>query len=95
MNYDIYSKLLITIVDSYNPLERRESCKGGKEASKKSASSQSTNKGVTAAPKAQSSHNARRHDVTSVNPTTQAIKTSKPSAVVPAYDEQVDTSYEI
>ncbi|KAH9712109.1 Microtubule-associated protein RP/EB family member 1C [Citrus sinensis] len=77
------------LVHSYNPLERRESCKGGKEASKKSASSQSTNKGVTAAPKAQSSHNARRHDVTSVNPTTQASKTSKPSAVVPAYDEQI------
>ncbi|KAK1588777.1 hypothetical protein Q3G72_026928 [Acer saccharum] len=78
------------LMHGYNPLERREACKGGKEASKKSASSQSSSKGSTAAPKAHSSHNARRNDASSVNPSTHAaIKASKPSVVVPAYDEQI------
>ncbi|KAJ4714807.1 Microtubule-associated protein RP/EB [Melia azedarach] len=77
------------LIHSYNPLERREASKGGKEASKKSSSSQSTTKGVTAASKNQSSHSARRNDVSSANPITQVVKTSKPSAVVPAYDEQI------
>ncbi|KAH7566633.1 hypothetical protein ACOSP7_023215 [Xanthoceras sorbifolium] len=77
------------LIHGYNPLERRETCKGGKEASKKSAPSQSSTKGPTAASKAQSSHNSRRNDASSVNPSTHAIKVSKPSVVVPAYDEQI------
>ncbi|XP_044469614.1 microtubule-associated protein RP/EB family member 1C-like [Mangifera indica] len=77
------------LMHSYNPLERREASKGGKEASKKSAASQSTNKGSTATPRAQSSQNSRRNDTSSGNPTTQAIKASKPSVAVPAYDEQI------
>lgn len=74
-------------------MERREASKGGKEVSKKSAASQSTTKGSTAASKAQSSHNARRNDASSANPITQAIKASKPSVAVPAYDEQVHIAY--
>ncbi|KAJ0096392.1 hypothetical protein Patl1_28618 [Pistacia atlantica] len=77
------------LMQSYNPLERREASKGGKEVSKKSAASHSTAKGSTAASKAQSSHNARRNDASSANPTNQAIKASKPSVAVPAYDEQI------
>lgn len=74
---------------SYNPLERREACKGGKDASKK-CPSQSSTKGSTAAPKAQSSHNVRRNDAPSVvNFSNQSVKASKPPAPVPAYDEQV------
>ncbi|XP_044493439.1 microtubule-associated protein RP/EB family member 1C-like [Mangifera indica] len=77
------------LMHSYNPLARREASKGGKEVSKKSAASQSTTKGSTAASKAQSSHSARRNDASFVNPTNQAIKASKPSVAVPAYDEQI------
>ncbi|GAV64007.1 CH domain-containing protein/EB1 domain-containing protein [Cephalotus follicularis] len=73
-------------LQSYNAVERRESCKGGKEANKKFASSHSSAKGSTAAPKAQSAHNARRHDVSSVSSINQTVKTSN---AVPAYDEQI------
>ncbi|KAH7520241.1 hypothetical protein FEM48_Zijuj08G0123300 [Ziziphus jujuba var. spinosa] len=78
------------VLHSYNPLERREACKGGKEASKKGAQSQSSSKGTTAAPKTQSSHNARRNDASSVNTANQQVKASKPPpSVGPAYDEQI------
>ncbi|KAF5752871.1 hypothetical protein HS088_TW01G00789 [Tripterygium wilfordii] len=73
---------------NYNPLERRDTCKGGKEASKKSAPSQSSSKGSTAGSKAQSSHNARRIDA-SVNSANHSVKGSKPSIAVSAYDEQI------
>ncbi len=75
---------------SYNPLERREGCKGGKEATKKAAPSQSSTKSSTAAPKAQSSHNARRNEVSSANPANQPVKAARPSSSGgPAYDEKV------
>ncbi|XP_048232266.1 microtubule-associated protein RP/EB family member 1C [Ricinus communis] len=75
---------------NYNPLERREACKGGKETTKKCPPSQSSAKGSTAAPKAQSSHNARRNDATSVNSANQSAKASKPPpSAVPAYDAQI------
>ncbi|EEF37419.1 microtubule binding protein, putative [Ricinus communis] len=96
---DVFNKLKITksnynlllcFVVSYNPLERREACKGGKETTKKCPPSQSSAKGSTAAPKAQSSHNARRNDATSVNSANQSAKASKPPpSAVPAYDAQV------
>ncbi|XVF17618.1 hypothetical protein REPUB_Repub10bG0138800 [Reevesia pubescens] len=79
-------------LQSYNPVERREASKGGKEAGKKSASQQSSTKGSTVAPKPPSS-NARRNsnDVSSsVNPSNQSTKTSaKPSIAIAAYDEQI------
>ncbi|KAJ6735424.1 MICROTUBULE-ASSOCIATED PROTEIN RP/EB FAMILY MEMBER [Salix purpurea] len=71
---------------NYNPLERREACRGGKEASKKCPQSQASSKGSTAAPRVQSSHNARRNEVSSSN---QSVKASKPSNPVPAYDSQI------
>ncbi|KAM7262950.1 hypothetical protein ACFE04_000633 [Oxalis oulophora] len=76
---------------SYNPVERREASKGGKEASKKSSHGQS-NKSSTAASKSQSSHHAaRRHDVSSTNTHNQAVKVSKPPSpsTVSPYDEQI------
>lgn len=77
------------IVFSYNAVERREVCKGGREVTKKSAQSQTSNKG-SAAPRPQSSHNARRNDVSAANPTNQAAKATRPSSAGgPAYDEQV------
>ncbi|KAJ0039469.1 hypothetical protein Pint_27982 [Pistacia integerrima] len=88
-DWAMYKCIVFRHIVSYNPLERREASKGGKEVSKKSAASHSTAKGSTAASKAQSSHNARRNDASSANPTTQAIKASKPSVAVPAYDEQI------
>ncbi|PON35334.1 Microtubule-associated protein RP/EB [Parasponia andersonii] len=81
------------LVHSYNPLERREASKGGKEATKKGAQSQASSKGAAAAPKAQSSHNARRNDANAVNSANQSGKSSRPSSsggpAVPAYDEQI------
>ena len=73
--------------NSYNPLERREVSKGGREATKKSAQSQFSTKG-TAAPKSQSSQNARRYDVAAANSTNQAAKAVRSSSSSgPAYDE--------
>ncbi|KAL4644737.1 hypothetical protein ACB092_02G185800 [Castanea dentata] len=75
---------------SYNPLERREASKGGKEVTKKAAPSQSSTKSSTAAPKAQSSHNARRNEVSSVNLANQSQKVPRPtSSGGPAYDEKI------
>ncbi|XP_059457483.1 microtubule-associated protein RP/EB family member 1C [Corylus avellana] len=77
-------------LSNYNPLERRESSKGGKEASKKAAPSQSSTKGSTTAPKGHSSHSARRTEVASGNPANQSVKASRPtSSGGPAYDEQI------
>ncbi|EXB59527.1 Microtubule-associated protein RP/EB family member 3 [Morus notabilis] len=77
--------------NSYNPLERREACKGGKEATKKAVQSQSSSKGTTAASKAQSNHNSRRNDTNAaVNNVNQSGKSSRPSSSGgPAYDEQI------
>ncbi|KAI8017622.1 Microtubule-associated protein RP/EB family member 1C [Camellia lanceoleosa] len=76
------------VLYSYNPLERRETSKGGKEVSKKSAPSQSNTKSSATAPKTQTSHNARRNDVNTVNQSVKA--SSRPSSSGgPAYDEQI------
>ncbi|KAH8503314.1 hypothetical protein Peur_067078 [Populus x canadensis] len=74
---------------NYNPMERREACKGGKETTKKCLQSQASSKGSTTAPKVQSSHNARRNDVSSAHPSNQSVKASKPPCPVPAYDAEV------
>ncbi|XWS33561.1 hypothetical protein CRYUN_Cryun22dG0093800 [Craigia yunnanensis] len=77
---------------NYNPVERREASKGGKEVGKKSMPQQSSTKGSTAAPRPPSSH-ARRNsnDVSSsVNPSNQSAKTSsKLSTSMAAYDEKI------
>ncbi|XP_076900843.1 microtubule-associated protein RP/EB family member 1C-like [Bidens hawaiensis] len=65
---------------NYNPEERREASKGGKDITKKSAQSQPT-RGTTAALK---THNTRKADAPSV-------KNTKPSSTAgtSAYDQQV------
>ncbi|KAK7307658.1 hypothetical protein VNO77_40905 [Canavalia gladiata] len=74
---------------NYNPLERREVCKGGRETTKKSANSQASNRGSTAQ-RPSSSHNARRNDVSTANHTNQAAKVTKPSSAGSAvYEEQI------
>ncbi|XP_043712402.1 microtubule-associated protein RP/EB family member 1C-like [Telopea speciosissima] len=81
---------------NYNPLERREACKGGKEASKRTATTQGSTKTSTAATKTQSSHNSRRNDASAVDSSNPSIKTTRPpsNGVAafnghPAYDEQI------
>ncbi|KAL8172042.1 hypothetical protein V2J09_023846 [Rumex salicifolius] len=81
------------ISNNYNPVERRESCKGGKEASRKSASMQNSNKPnhITVSSRCQSSsHGTRRNDGTS-SAHQQPPKPSKPANLVPvsAYEEQI------
>lgn len=72
---------------SYNPLERREASKGGKDASKRSAPSQASSKSTAAASKP---HNARRNDAPSVNTTNQSVKVARPSSRgEPAYEQQI------
>ncbi|AES94625.2 putative microtubule-associated protein RP/EB [Medicago truncatula] len=83
---------------SYNPLERREMCRGGgREVSKKSAHSQPSNKGGSTSHRPpQSSHTARRNDVSTANHANPvAAKAAKPAAAAaaasaaPAYDQQI------
>ncbi|KAM7507134.1 hypothetical protein LguiA_017587 [Lonicera macranthoides] len=72
---------------NYNPLERREACKGGKDVSKKSAPSHPSTKSTAAAAK---THHARRNDAPSVNTTNHSVKTSsRPSSAEPAYEQQI------
>jgi len=75
---------------SYNALERREVCRGGRETSKKSANSQASTKGSTSQ-RPQSSHNSRRTEVLNANPTNQAVKVARApiAAGGPAYEEKV------
>ncbi|KAF8406268.1 hypothetical protein HHK36_008353 [Tetracentron sinense] len=77
------------LMNNYNPLERREYCKGGKEVSKRTAPAQASTKSSTAAPKSQSSHSTRRNDGSSANPTNQPVKTTRPASSGPVYDEQI------
>ncbi|KAF9621935.1 hypothetical protein IFM89_029155 [Coptis chinensis] len=74
--------------NNYNPLERREACKGSKEVGKRAASAQPSAKSSTAAPKVHSSHNSRKNDAHPVN--NAAAKVARPSSSGgPAYDEQI------
>ncbi|CAI9272521.1 unnamed protein product [Lactuca saligna] len=73
---------------NYNPAERRESCKGGKDVSRKSAPTQPT-RGSTGAPK---HHPARRGDPSSAHSAAPPVKTSKPPSSTPnvsVYDQQI------
>lgn len=74
---------------SYNPLERREGCKGGKDVSKKSVPSHASTKSTAAAPR---SHNARRGDAPSAHSTSQPVKPVRPASSggeQPAYEQQI------
>ncbi|XAR57761.1 hypothetical protein NMG60_11026013 [Bertholletia excelsa] len=74
-------------LQSYNPLERRETSKGGKDVTRKSASSQSSTKSSTASSRTQSTHSARKNEA---NATNQPVKPPRPSSSGgPMYDEQI------
>ncbi|KAL4577461.1 hypothetical protein LXL04_013570 [Taraxacum kok-saghyz] len=75
---------------SYNPAERRESCKGGRDASRKSAATQST-RASTAAPKPYSSRRADRDPPSAHSTAPPPVKTAKPSSTpnVSVYDQQI------
>ncbi|CAN1343200.1 Microtubule-associated protein RP/EB family member 1C [Linum perenne] len=78
----------------YNPTERREASKGGKEVGKRGAPpSQNPSKANAAASKAQSHGGARRNDLSSsVNSSSssQSVKAaSRPPTPVPAYEEEI------
>ncbi|XP_042507994.1 microtubule-associated protein RP/EB family member 1C-like [Macadamia integrifolia] len=84
------------VLHNYNPLERREACKGGKETSKRTAPTQASTRTSTTVTKTQSSHNGRRNDASSVNSTNAPIKSARaaPNGASafnggPAYDEQI------
>lgn len=78
------------LLSSYNPVERREGSKGGKEVVKKSANTQACAKPNMAANRAHSSHTNRRTDVSSANSTNQPLKVSRPSSTtLAAYEEQI------
>lgn len=71
--------LFLYINASYNPLERREACKGAKEVNKRSATSHTAAKNASTAPK-HAPHSARRNDVPHVSSTNQSGKVSRPSS---------------
>ncbi|KAL2522592.1 Microtubule-associated protein RP/EB family member 1C [Forsythia ovata] len=71
----------------YNPLERREACKGGKELSKKSTPSQTSGKTAVSVPK-HSTHSGQRNDTIHVSSANQYMKASRPSrGVTSVYPE--------
>lgn len=78
-------------VTSYNAMERREACKGGKEIGKKHPPAVSKSTGVVTKP--HSSHVNRKNEAASGTTTAQSNKGSRPnSSGGPAYDEQVLTA---
>jgi len=63
---------------SYNPLERREACKGGRDNSRKNAASQLSNKSSSASARSHSSQASRKTDASSAHVANQAAKAPKP-----------------
>lgn len=78
------------LLNSYNPVERREACKSGREVGKKSAASQACSKPNSGTNRPHSSHGSRRTEGSSVNATNQSLKVAKPNSnIVAAYEEQI------
>lgn len=71
---------------SYNALERRDSCKGGKEANKRGPS-QSSVRSSSAVLKTQASHITKKNDGHAGNASHKATKPD--TSVSHAYDEKV------
>ncbi|KAG6479366.1 microtubule-associated protein RP/EB family member 1C-like [Zingiber officinale] len=76
------------IMGKYNAVERRDACKGGKEANKKTAPSQSSVRSSSSAPKTQASHGTKKGDSHAMNSSHKATKPAANSATQ-AYDEQI------
>ncbi|KAI4330617.1 hypothetical protein MLD38_028890 [Melastoma candidum] len=77
----------------YNPLERREACKGGKDASRKSSQSLPSAKG---APRAPVNQNVRRQGEPSGKINAHSAKATRPVPNAnPAYDEEKITELKL
>lgn len=77
-------------IQHYNPLERRDTCKGGRETSKRSAPSQPPSKVSSGAAKSQSTQHSRKTDTSSTHVVNQATKAPEPVSYGGiAYDEQI------
>ncbi|KMT19162.1 hypothetical protein BVRB_1g015560 [Beta vulgaris subsp. vulgaris] len=76
---------------SYNPVERREGRKGGREmVGRKSANVQVCSKPNTSTnSRPHSSHSNRRSDGCSANSINQSLKAAKPTTNVSVYEEQI------
>ncbi|KAG9152681.1 hypothetical protein Leryth_020888 [Lithospermum erythrorhizon] len=84
-------------MQSYNPVERREGCKGGKDASKKSATSQTSTKSSTA-PK-HATQNTRRNEaprshVSAGNQPAAKVVSRPSSREGPSFSSQERAAYE-
>ena len=80
--------------NSYNPVERREGSKGGKEVGRKSANSQASSRPNNSTSRPHSAHSNRRADGFSANSANQSLRGAKPyptaaSVSVSVYEEQV------
>ncbi|KAI3991172.1 hypothetical protein MKX01_022393 [Papaver californicum] len=82
-------------MNSYNPLERREACKGGKDL-KRTSSNQAPVKSSTAGSRTHPSQNTRRTDSSSSHQLNPSAKPSRPASsggpapsVEPAYEKQI------
>lgn len=80
--------------NSYNPVERREGSKGGKEVGRKSANSQACSRPNNSTSRPHSAHSNRRADGLSANSANQSLRGAKPnptaaSVSVSVYEEQV------
>uniref|UniRef100_A0A1D1YRN6 Microtubule-associated protein RP/EB family member 3 n=1 Tax=Anthurium amnicola TaxID=1678845 RepID=A0A1D1YRN6_9ARAE len=76
------------ILNNYNPVERRDTCKGGKEANKKTAATQVSSKSSTVLRTSNSSQTTRKNDSNSAH-TSQKVQKSTPVNGGQAYDEQI------
>ncbi|RWW46120.1 hypothetical protein BHE74_00047980, partial [Ensete ventricosum] len=71
----------------YNALERRDSCKGGKEANKRTAPSQTSVRSSSAVLKTQASHTTKKNDGHAGNAPHKATKPA--TSASQAYDEKI------
>ncbi|KAJ4890997.1 Uncharacterized protein Rs2_30745 [Raphanus sativus] len=76
---------------NYHALERREACKGGKEATKRAAATQQSAKSSSVGPRPSSSNGTRKHEApSSGNQHSSKAPSSKQSKpVTAAYDEKI------
>lgn len=81
---------------NYHAMERREACKGGKEATKRAAATQQSAKSSSVGPRPSSSNGTRKHEApSSGNQHSSKAPSSKQSKpVTAAYDEKVCVSSE-
>ncbi|KAG0447083.1 hypothetical protein HPP92_028529 [Vanilla planifolia] len=78
-----------SMMKNYNALERRDSCKGGKEVNKRVTTSQASSKtSSTTSSRTNATHPSRKNDAASANPPQKASKLST-AAEVDAYDQQI------